>query len=187
MSIQAVWLVLLAAGLAVVVLAVRLATVWARNRGERAITCPENQQAAGVRVNERHAAWTGLSGSPELRLSACTRWPERAGCGQQCLAQIAAAPDGCLVRNILAEWYRGKKCAHCGQEFTEVEWAVQKPALLSANKISMEWSQVPADRLRETLETALPVCFACHMANTLVREHPDLVADRGALEGRRIS
>ncbi len=187
MPVQAIWLIL---GLAVVLLAAagwRLGSAWLRNRGARAITCPENQTPAGVRVDERHAALSALKGTPELRLAACSRWPERAGCGQQCLAQIAAAPDGCLVRKILADWYEGKVCACCGQPFHEVEWAVQKPALMSADRISVEWNQIPVEQLREKLAAALPVCFACHMANTLVREHPDLAVDRGALGARRLS
>jgi hypothetical protein len=187
MPVQAIWLIL---SLAVALLAAagwRLGSAWLRNRGPRAITCPENQTPAGVRVDERHAALSALKGTSELRLAACSRWPERAGCGQQCLAQIEAAPDGCLVRQILADWYEGKVCACCGQPFHEVGWAVQKPALLSADRISVEWNQIPVDQLREKLAAALPVCFACHMANTLVREHPDLAVDRGALGARRLS
>ena len=53
----------------------------------------------------------------------------------------------------------------------------------AADMSTVEWSGVPAETLPETLQTALPVCFACHMANTLVRERPDLVTDRS----RRIS
>lgn len=169
------------------VVALRWAAVWWSSRGGRAITCPENQQPAGVRVDERHAARTALRGKPDFRLSACSRWPDRAGCGQQCLAQIEAAPDGCLVRNLLAEWYEGKSCTYCGQPFHDIRFAVQKPALVSADKISVEWNQVPVEGLRETLATASPVCFACHMANTLVREHPDLVIDRSARGAGRIS
>ena len=30
----------------------------------------------------------------------------------------------------------------------------------------------------ETLADGLPICFACHMSNVLVREHPELVVDR---------
>jgi hypothetical protein len=117
-------------------------------------------------------------GSAQFRLSACSRWPERAGCGQECVSQIQESPEGCLVRNIVAEWYRGKSCASCGRVFGEIEWEIRKPALVSADKVSIEWSRIAAERLPETLQTALPVCFACHMANTLVREHPDLVTDR---------
>ena len=162
-------------------------SAWMGQRGPRAVTCPENLRPAGVRVDQGHAAWTAFNGALELRLSACSRWPEKAGCGQACLAEIASSPDGCLVRNVLAEWYRGKACARCGREFGDIEWAVQKPALISADKITLEWSQVPVERLRETLAAAVPVCFACHMAGTLVREHPELVVDRGAPGARRIS
>lgn len=151
---------------------------WFRNRGERVITCPENQRPAGVRVDAARVALTG-----SFRLSECTRWPERAGCGQECLSQIHESPNGCLVRKILADWHHGKSCASCGRPFGEIEWSAQKPALLTADKVSVDWSRIPAEKLDETLRTALPVCFACHMANTLVRERPDLVTDRS----RRVS
>jgi hypothetical protein len=156
----------------------RLARAWWRYRGRRVITCPENRKPAGVVVDARHAAVTALGKSPELRLSSCSRWPERAGCGQPCLSQIEASPEDCLVRNILTKWYEGKVCAWCGQPFGEIEWAGRKPALLRADRVSVEWSEVPADRLHETLVAALPVCFACHMAGTLAREHPELAVDR---------
>ena len=172
-------------GLAVAIFAmaaVRLLSAWFQQRGARVITCPENRRPAGVEVDAVHAALTSF-GAPDLRLSACSRWPERAGCGQECLSQIQESPEGCLVRNILAVWYRGKSCVSCGRAFGEIEWETRKPALLSADKVSREWSQIAAERLPETLQTALPVCFACHMASTLVREHPDLVTDRS----RRIS
>jgi hypothetical protein len=158
--------------------AVRWVVLWRRYRGARAITCPANLRPAGVQVDAHHATLTGLAGAAQLRLSSCSRWPENAGCGQECLSEIQAAPDGCLVRNILAGWYRGKPCAFCGRVFGDIEWNAQKPALLSADKITVEWERIPAERLQATLQTALPVCFACHMANTLVREHPDLVIDR---------
>jgi hypothetical protein len=82
---------------------VRLAKAWWKYRGRRVVTCPENQRPAGVVVNACHAAVTALGKSPELRLSSCSRWPERAGCGQQCLSQIEASPGECLVRNILTK------------------------------------------------------------------------------------
>jgi hypothetical protein len=170
------WLLLL--GVAGAVVAGRLFSIWWRERGPRAITCPENRSPAGVTVDARHAALTGFVGKEDFRLSSCSRWPERAGCGQQCLTQIEASPEGCLVQKILVKWYEGKACAFCGKVFGQIEWAAQKPALIRADKTSLEWSQVPAEQLTETLETASPVCFACHIANTLVREHPDLVLDR---------
>ena len=156
---------------------------WLKYRGARVITCPENHRPAGVFVDTRHAVASSLKGSLDLRLSSCSRWPERAGCGQQCLTQIAAAPEDCLVRNILVRWYAGRKCSSCGQPIGEISLAGSKPAVLLADKVTVEWGQIPADQLQDTLAGALPVCFACHMANTLVREHPELVVDRPGIEG----
>ncbi|MBZ5578474.1 MAG: hypothetical protein LAP40_18070 [Acidobacteriia bacterium] len=163
----------------------RLVRAWWTYRGRMVIACPENQQPAGVSVDARHAAATALAGNPQLRLSDCSRWPERAGCGQQCLSQIEAAPEDCLVHHILAQWYAGKSCAWCGQPLGEIHVAERKPTLLLADQSSMEWNEIPAERLQETLATALPLCFGCHIANTMRREHPELVIDRSrpALSG----
>lgn len=56
-------------------------------RGARAVTCPENHQQVAVGLNALHAAATGLVGSPKLRVVECTRWPEHADCGQECLPE----------------------------------------------------------------------------------------------------
>jgi hypothetical protein len=53
-----------------------------------------------------------------------------------------------------------------------------QPAVLSADKMSVEWSEIPVDRLREILAESKPICFACHMANRMVQDHPDLITDR---------
>jgi hypothetical protein len=172
------WVFVAAAALVAAGIALKLLVAWYRFRGERVVTCPENRRPAGVQLEAGRAARTSLAGPPEFRLSDCSRWPEMDKCGRECLAQIAEAPEACLVRNILTEWYRGKSCFYCERPFEKVDWSVQKPALLRADKVSVEWSEVPAPTLPETLQTALPVCFACHTANTLVREHPDLVTDR---------
>ena len=144
---------------------------------ERLVQCPENQRPAGVRLNARMAAGAGF-GKPHLQLSECSRWPERAGCGQDCLRQIEAAPRDCEVRRILAHWYQGKNCASCGQPFGEILWEYQKPALVTADKKSVDWEQIPVEQLPAVLEQAKPICFACHMAGSLVREHPELVIER---------
>ena len=112
----------------------RLVSAWLKYRGRRVITCPENRTPAGVLVDTRNAAATGLRKAPELRLSSCSRWPERAGCGQECLSQIAASPEDCLVRNILGKWYEGKNCAICGKRIGDIQWADHKPALLDPDR-----------------------------------------------------
>lgn len=172
-----------------VVVAIRAGRVWLKYRGDRVIVCPENHQPAGVALAVGpavgHAATLSLWSGGELRLASCSRWPERSGCGQQCLSQIQASPEDCLVRNILTRWYHGKSCVWCGLPFGEIQWAVRKPALLDRCGMSMEWTAIPAEKLQETLAEALPVCFACHMANTLVREHPELAIQRPVLPGKR--
>ena len=164
--------------LAAILVLLRLGSGWIKYRGKRVIQCPENQRPAGVVVDAAHAAWTGFGKAPELRLSQCSRWPEKAGCGQECLRQIEASPEDCLVRNIIAKWYRGRSCTACGQEIGEIDWAGSQPCLLTNGGTTLEWKQVPADMLEETLSSAQAICFACHTARTLVREHPELATDR---------
>jgi len=53
----------------------------------RAVTCPETHREVGVTIDATHAAVTGLRGTPEFRLSKCTRWPERIKCAQDCLPE----------------------------------------------------------------------------------------------------
>jgi hypothetical protein len=173
-GILLILVVAIAAGFA----AWRFSRIWLRYLGRMVITCPENQRPAGVSVDAGHALATSLSGTARLRLAECSRWPERAACGQDCLKQIVEAPADCLVRNILVRWYEGKNCAWCGLPVGEMHWGERKPALLKPDQTSVEWNDVPADRLQETLETALPLCVGCHMANTMVRSHPELVIDR---------
>jgi len=151
---------------------------WWTYRGERVVTCPESHTAAGISLNTSHLAAQPFAKSPNLQLSSCSRWPERAGCGQECLRQVEAAPEDCLVRNILVRWYTGKRCASCGQPFGDISLAGVKPAVLCADKKSVEWNEIPAERLAETLANAVPICFACHMGSTLVRTHPELALDR---------
>jgi hypothetical protein len=155
-----------------------MAGSWIKYRGNRLITCPENRRPAGVRVDARHAAATSLGRGLDLRLSSCSRWPEKAGCGQECLRQVEASPEECLVRNILTNWFEGKVCAVCGRPAGEIHEIGSQPALLRADKVTVELKRIPVDQLSDTLAASEPVCFACHMANTLVREHPELVVDR---------
>jgi hypothetical protein len=170
--------VVLAAAVVIGIAAYRLGTAWLRYRGERMIACPENHQPAGVSLDVRHAAFTALRGDPKLRLSDCSRWPEKADCGRDCLFQIERAPADCLVRNILVRWYEGRNCVWCGRPIGEIHTIERKPALLTADKGSVECNQVPVEQLQQTLAVAQPLCFSCHVANTMVREHPELVIAR---------
>jgi hypothetical protein len=176
--------VLVAAALVGLVwLAVRGGGAWARFRGDRVVTCPENGDFVAVQVDARHAAATALGGERELRLRDCTRWPEKQGCGQECLAQIEAAPMDCLARTMLVRWYEGASCVVCGKDIGTIDWHTAKPALRAPDGRTLDWNEVPAERLPEVLATHSPVCWDCHVVGSVVREHPERVVVRPAHRG----
>lgn len=61
---------------------------WRGYRGKRTVTCPETGQSATVEVDAARVAVSAWGGVPDVRLKECSRWPERAGCGQDCLIQF---------------------------------------------------------------------------------------------------
>ncbi len=152
--------------------------LYQRFRGPRVVTCPETGRAAGVEVAARRVAATALRLHPEIRLESCSRWPERRDCGQDCLRQIEAAPEDCLVRNVLARFYVERACAFCGKPFGAIHWHDHKPALRRSDGTTVEWARLRPEQVPEALETAKPVCWNCHVAETFRREHPELVTDR---------
>jgi hypothetical protein len=159
--------------------AVEASSFYRRYRGKRLITCPETQKPEAVEVAVRKGAVKSLFG-PELRLKDCTRWPERADCGQTCLSQVEEAPEDCLVTNIVARWYEGKPCAYCGKPFANLEWHQHRPALLDPQGHSVQWHQIPAQTLLDVFQTHKPVCWQCHVRESFRQEHPELVTDRTA-------
>jgi hypothetical protein len=156
----------------------RTLRTWWRLRGTRVITCPESRRPAAVEIAAGRGAVAALAGTPALRLSACSRWPEMAGCGQACLAEIEAAPDGCLARAMLTGWYAGKRCAICGGAFDAIHWHDRKPALATPDRAIRDWAEVAAVDLPDVLATHLPVCWQCGMTTRFRRRFPDLVLDR---------
>jgi hypothetical protein len=156
----------------------RLAVAWMKYRGTRVVVCPENREMVAVHVDAKHAAATAPQGRPELRLEACTRWPGKAGCGQECLGQIESAPEACLLRNILADWYQGKSCGFCGRSFHTIHWHDHEPGLLAMDGRVVSWDAFRAEEVLDVLATHKPVCWDCRVAETFRREHPELVTER---------
>lgn len=147
-------------------------------RGTRLVTCPETGRPVAVDLDLPYSVTRSAFGRPHFRLKDCTRWPERAGCGQTCLGDLEAAPHDCLVRTVLANWYAGKQCAFCHREFGEIHWHDHKPALVDSQGITREWADFPAETIPEVLKTHAPACWNCHIAETFRRERPDLFVDR---------
>ncbi|HSP94518.1 MAG TPA: hypothetical protein VLU06_08195 [Thermoanaerobaculia bacterium] len=146
-----------------------------RYRGKRVVTCPETKQTVAVEVKAARAALSGAFDDPDLQLSSCTRWPERQDCGQECVAQIEAAPDGCLVRERLAAWYKDSRCALCGRTLGEIRWTDRKPGLLTPELKTLDWSEVVSEELPTILATHKPICWNCHVAESFLRRYPDRV------------
>ena len=151
-------------------------TFW-KFRGKRVVTCPETNATVAVEVDALHAAATApFGGEPELRLKACTRWPEREPCGQECLLQIEAAPEECSVRHMLAKFYEGASCALCGAPIPEIHAGGHKPAFLAGGK-PVAWSDVLPEDLPRVLATHERICWNCFVAESFRVEHPDLVVE----------
>jgi len=178
MSNPALFIVVVFALAAIYFAARVVAPAYLKYRGKRLITCPENQAPAAVEVDAVHAAVTAGISRPDLQLKTCSRWPERRDCGQQCLSQIAAAPEDCLVRKIASRWYEGKQCAYCGKPFGEIHWHERQPALMGPDRKTVQWNEVRPETLPEVLATHQPVCWDCHIVETFRAAHPELAVER---------
>jgi len=148
-------------------------------RGTRLVACPDTKRPAAVGLDMVGAAFSVFGDEPgRLRLSTCSRWPEKAGCGQECLADVERDPQACLVRTIVADWYRGQSCIFCGKPIPEVTWTEHRPALLSPGRATVSWKDVKPESLPDIFSTHKPVCWDCHVVQSVVRGHPDLVTVR---------
>lgn len=59
-----------------------------RFSGGRTVTCPETHCAATIRLDAVHAAATGLTGEPDLRVESCNRWGGPVGhCQEGCIGE----------------------------------------------------------------------------------------------------
>jgi hypothetical protein len=168
----------------------RLAHVYRRARGTRVITCPETKRSAAVELDQAEATVTGFLGRPHLQLQNCSRWPERQGCDQACLAQIESAPEDCLLGTIVRRFYEAKTCAYCAKPFGTIHWHDRKPGLRSPegrllqwNQVLAEeahvgeWSEVFAEHIFEVLKTHQPVCWDCLMIESFRQRFPDRVVE----------
>jgi hypothetical protein len=153
-------------------------------RGKRLVTCPETHEPEAVEVAAGEAALGAFYNEPTLRLKECSRWPERQDCGQDCLSQVEADPQNCLVWNIVAKWYEGKSCVFCRKPIGTLHHLDHVPALLGPEFKTSEWKDVSPQDLPRIFSTHQPVCWNCHVAETFRRTHPELVTDR-PIEARR--
>ena len=84
--------IIIAAIAAIAVLYILLpvaADTFSRYRAKRVLRCPETGGEAEVSVDASRAAFFSTLGRTILRVKDCSLWPERKGCGQDCLKPAA--------------------------------------------------------------------------------------------------
>ena len=179
MNMLFIWIV---AAVAVVGIAA-VARVWITNRlrwrGTRIVECPENHATAAVEVDAARVAAGAVRGAPQLQLRTCSRWPEKAGCAQDCLREIEMAPAECLARTMIERWYTGRQCVMCAKPFDKIDWTLHEPGLLRPDGHTVVgFRDVPLDTLPVILETHSPVCWDCLIVESVLQKHPDRVTVR---------
>jgi hypothetical protein len=144
-----------------------------RFHGQMLVTCPESQSAVSVRVATFRAAAGEFVNRPHLELSDCSRWPEMAGCGQDCVRQIEENPGEHRVWNIAAKWFAGKKCVLCRKPIEPVSHLDHAPALMKmVGRQTFEWRNLPTEDLPAAFAECAPVCWSCHMTETFLQKFP---------------
>ncbi len=74
--------------------AVRAIHLYLEIREPRLVTCPETREVEIIELAAGAMAVEVIMGEPQLRIAKCSRWPMRANCGQNCLAQVERRPEG---------------------------------------------------------------------------------------------
>jgi len=158
------------------VIAVR---TWMRVHGARVVICPETQQPVAVRVDVGHAMASAVWEKPDLRLTACTRWPERAGCDQPCVGQIESEPADTNPKVIAAHFFSHERCAICGAPIEAPGAMTLAPGFMDrATHTVQRWDEVPPQDLPAAIATRHPLCANCTLAESFRQRFPDRVTDR---------
>jgi len=137
------------------------------------VTCPETRKPAAVRVATFRAAISEFLNRGDTKLSACSRWPERRDCDQDCVCQIERDPADHRVWNIASEWFTGKRCAYCRKPIDPLSHVDRAPAVMRIlDRRTVEWKDLPAEQLPAAFSECVPVCWGCHMTETFLRKFP---------------
>ncbi len=64
-----------------------------KNRGRHSVVCPDSGQTVDVEVDNQFAFRTALRGQEHSRLKACSNWPAKGDCDQECQVQLDPSPE----------------------------------------------------------------------------------------------
>lgn len=91
----------------------------------------------------------------------------------------AIAPHDHATTELLKRFFDGKDCAICKRPIPPVHRTGLKPGLLNpATYEAHSWDEIPNVDLSTALETELPLCSTCQVAESFRRRFPDLVVER---------
>ena len=80
---------------------------------------------------------------------------------------------------LLKRFFDGKACAICKRPIPPVHRMGLKPGFFNpATRETHSWDEIPNVDLSTALETHLPLCSACEVAESFRQRFPDLVVDR---------
>ena len=171
--------VLLLIGIILVVYAGIALTTWIRVRGTRVVTCPETHKPAAVNVDVGHAAVSAVWDKADLKVECCSRWPERAGCDEACVTEIAEEGNDTRPKTIAARFFEGKRCAICGHPIDPINEAALQPGVLHPlTHEAFAWNEIPPEDLPDALAFRRAICANCTLAESFRRRFPDRVVDR---------
>lgn len=79
---------------------------------------------------------------------------------------------------LLKRFFDGKACAICKRPIPPVHRTGPKPGLLNpATHETHSWEEIPNVNLSTELETYLPVCSTCEVAESFRQRFPNLVVE----------
>jgi hypothetical protein len=80
---------------------------------------------------------------------------------------------------LLKRFFDGKACAICKRPIPPVHLTGMRPGLMNpATHETHSWEEIPDVDLPKALETHLPICSECEVAESFRQRFPDRVADR---------
>jgi hypothetical protein len=79
---------------------------------------------------------------------------------------------------MVAEWYVGKNCSFCGKPIVADGFADHAPALVAPDGTTVLWKDVRPETLPEIFRTHRAACWNCHVVESVVRKHPEVVTVR---------
>jgi len=96
--------------------------------------------------------------------------------------QVVAMHPPAEVKRILTAWFEGKVCAHCQRPIPPTQsWSLRmKPGVLHPESGEiLSWDQLLSAGVPALLESSVPLCENCCLAESFRKQYPTLVTDRG--------